>query len=86
MLAHALRKSLFHANTLFHSKINSLLSVDTRGGLVQAERVKVQMSDEAREAFRACGKRGGKAGDPAKKRASALLRWAKVKASQPASK
>jgi phage gp16-like protein len=48
--------------------------------------MKAEISAQARKIFQACGKRGGLAGDPAKKSESAKARWAKTKASKTASK
>lgn len=42
----------------------------------------LKLTPEMLAAFRRCGKRGGLAGDPKKKSASAKARWAKAKAAQ----
>jgi hypothetical protein len=76
----------FYANTGFSAILKRLLLLDAGCRRWQSERVKEKLPEEILKKFAAWGKKGGNAGDPEKKRASAFQRWAKVKASKPASK
>jgi hypothetical protein len=48
--------------------------------------MKLKLTTEQREIFKRIGRAGGLAGNRQRKRESALLRWARVKASKPVSK